>query len=1234
LDYAAQPQLTLYKRSSGISTSIIEDQFRIHHDPEDIRKVLSYSVGEIYFSKVKFFNVNSDSKSLDKQLTTNAYIIVENAESNTQYILSITIDFNLFVKSTILSSLDEIKLHIADANGDYLFHADQQYYLNNDLKNNLIFDNPAFSTHIADNTYNLFFEKFSINGSVYPAHYSILNLSEHGFEHPLRLLLLYDDPHHLAELNQLRNKFILLGFLFSLISSVIFLVLVHYLLRPLNVLTKTIGEYYRSNDISALPVNSKDEIGQLARSFHNLLKNLQSQKDEINRTRHYLDGITNKAPVMLAYVDKFETYRFVNFYHEQWMGLPQANFIGLCLADVMSEHDYKDIKPYINKVLLGETVNFQKEWRNSEGQTKYTNCTFTPEFNNSGLVNGFYTCIEDITQTKQDALEIEKLSHRIDFALEAPGIGIWDYDLISDKFIWDERMFNIYQVPPEYFEPTFETWLSRIHPDDENNVRALMDDCMISGEDFITEFRIFLPGESVRWIALHGRFIIGRNNSFSRMIGTNVDITSRKKLMIEREEALNKAEESANLKSEFLASMSHEIRTPMNGVLGMLGLLERTDLNKQQQHYARLAHGSAESLLEIINDILDFSKVEAGKMEIETIDFQLSNLIGEISESLGQKAQDKGLELVLDMTKISCTHIIGDPGRIRQIITNLLSNAIKFTDHGEIYLEVETIDRDSLYPELICRVRDTGIGIPQEKINTLFDSFSQVDASTTRKYGGTGLGLSIVKRLCELMGGYITVSSELGKGSEFTVTLKLQYSLNSIELLPPVDISSRKIVLVDDNQSQLTVLAKQLNNWGIETLALTNPDHLIDILHDIPVDTLAAVFIDSEMPSCSASDLGKRIREYRKFDTLHIIMMTKLSHPLTNNELKGSGFSSAFPKPITMNDLFNVFHLLADKTKTPESLGALNNPCLPAPSLLKTIKTDNKEHDYNEKGNVKDKIILAEKKNIDQSIATETSEAKHHSSILLVEDNIVNQEVALGILMGLGYKNIDIANNGVEALNQLNNSDKHYDIILMDCQMPEMDGYETTRLIRAGKAPNPQIPIVAMTANAMKGDREKCLAAGMSAYTSKPIDPERLQAALDEWVSESQKQGSVKASSQETLADPIVSDDIWDEKGFMKRIMNNEKIAEKLIDVFMKDTPQTIDQLEHAIDDRRVEDAGKLAHKLKGSVSNLGGIQLAEVAKNIEQAGKNMDLDEVKLLWPNVRPNFENLKAQIERRSD
>jgi CheY-like chemotaxis protein/HPt (histidine-containing phosphotransfer) domain-containing protein len=307
---------------------------------------------------------------------------------------------------------------------------------------------------------------------------------------------------------------------------------------------------------------------------------------------------------------------------------------------------------------------------------------------------------------------------------------------------------------------------------------------------------------------------------------------------------------------------------------------------------------------------------------------------------------------------------------------------------------------------------------------------------------------------------------------------------------------------------------------------------------------------------------------------------------------------------------------------------------LPAPSLLKTIKTDNKEHDYNEKGNVKDKIILAEKKNIDQSIATETSEAKHHSSILLVEDNIVNQEVALGILMGLGYKNIDIANNGVEALNQLNNSDKHYDIILMDCQMPEMDGYETTRLIRAGKAPNPQIPIVAMTANAMKGDREKCLAAGMSAYTSKPIDPERLQAALDEWVSESQKQGSVKASSQETLADPIVSDDIWDEKGFMKRIMNNEKIAEKLIDVFMKDTPQTIDQLEHAIDDSRVGDAGKLAHKLKGSVSNLGGIQLAEVAKNIEQAGKNMDLDEVKLLWPNVRPNFENLKAQIERRSD
>jgi signal transduction histidine kinase/CheY-like chemotaxis protein/HPt (histidine-containing phosphotransfer) domain-containing protein len=1226
------PAFSLVKKSRGLNEIILEDIEFSYHETADIKNVLNYSPGEVFFSDVDFKLDRLDSVVDEKELYINSYVAIHDKVTlNTKYILSISVDFNRFVTSSILNNIENIKFILMNEWGEYLFHPERKYYVGGDEKkrNNIIYDHPEFESLINNNDQYRYFKRFSFEELVYPGYYSVINLSEYGFEKPLRLLLLYDDPQLAKELDFVKSNFISMGIVFAILSFVALLCIVNYLLKPLTKFSETIANYGSNQKFDNLPVESKDEIGVLARSFHVLLKDIERQKIELNRTRHYLDGITNKAPVHLSYVDKYQTYRFVNHCYEITSGMPQSSFIGLCIKDVVGPVIYQKIQPYINRALSGEVVNFELEIEDRFNKNIYNSYTFTPEIDVDENVIGFYVCVEDITQIKRATHEVQELSYRMEFALEAPGIGVWDYDLCSDKLLWDERMYHIYQLSDKDFKGTFESWMDCLHPDDVENIHSLMDQSIVTGEDFVNEFRIIWPNGQIRWVAVHGRFIKDENDNFVRMIGTNVDFTLRKKLMLEREEALIKAEESAQLKSEFLASMSHEIRTPMNGVLGMLGLLQRTDLNKQQNHYAKLAHGSAEALLDIINDILDFSKVEAGKIELEKIDFNLSDLLGDIAESFGQVAQEKGIELILDMTEVDTKSVIGDPGRIRQIITNLLSNAVKFTDKGEILIQVELIDRDSLYPELICRVRDTGIGIPENKLDALFDSFSQVDASTTRKYGGTGLGLAIVKQLCELMGGTISVNSKLGEGSEFLVNLKLHYCQNSTRLLPPVDISPATIVIIDNNETHRQVLAKQLQSWGIETVEIANGHSTIKELDQLNTTTLKAIFINSHMSGLSGEALGREIREHKRFEPIHLVMMTTLSHQVTNTQLRQAGFTSSFPKPATMNDLFSTFTLLSNADKPSQSLCAINTD---SKDKNLSVTTNDNDRDENEK------VILVESTNpVSASLDVDTT-CFSNAKLLLVDDNTVNQEVALGILSGLGITNVEVAFNGVEALKKLNQAHANYSIVLMDCQMPEMDGYEATHQIRMGKVSNSEIPIIAMTANAMKGDKEKCLSAGMNAYVSKPIDPDVLESVLRRWLGEPIEATANKISSESkaTLSDPVgegnAGEGVWDKQGFMKRIMNNQKIANKLIDVFKNDTPNTLNQLEYAISEEQAEEAGLLAHKLKGSVSNLGGIELAEIVKRIEEAGKSQDLSQVKSLWPSVRPNYQKLLSEIDNR--
>jgi len=686
-----------------------------------------------------------------------------------------------------------------------------------------------------------------------------------------------------------------------------------------------------------------------------------------------------------------------------------------------------------------------------------------------------------------------------------------------------------------------------------------------------------------------------QDGKITHYLGIQFDVTDQVKADQELLEAKKKAEESAQLKSEFLASMSHEIRTPMNGVIGMLGLLQRTSLSQKQHHYTELAESSAQSLLSLINDILDFSKVEAGKMELEMINFNLSKMMGEFVETMSQRTQEKGITLILDIVDIPYISIKSDPTRLRQILTNLVGNAIKFTEEGEIIIKAHLEKVAGTSSILHCTVSDTGIGIPASKIDNLFDSFSQVDASTTRKYGGTGLGLAIAKKLCLLMKGSISASSIPGKGSEFYFTIAIETDGPINNTQTAIDIKDIDILIVDKNVTERHVLKKQLLHWGASvTEASTAEEALISLENQHPTLTM----IDQKLPGMGSLMLAKMIRSIPKYNDIHLAIMAPLSERIDEISIEEHGFNITLPKPIIATNLLSSIKLLE---KNKQYLA--NNPSSHFMDNTPTLTSD-----------------------------TESLPKNLIKNILLVEDSSINQEVALGILNALGF-DADISNNGKEALEQLNKYPKdNYALILMDCQMPEMDGYETTENIRSGKTPNKDIPIIAMTANAIKGDKEKCLAAGMDDYISKPVDPERLQSCLSQWMPHTESTPTKEEASpiQYDHEETIHHEEIWDEDGFMKRVMNNEKIAEKLIHLFSEDTPKTIEELERAIKEKEIEKIGRTAHKLKGSAGNLGGVQLASIFQKIEAASNENKIEDSEELWQYVTPAYNTLLNAIK----
>lgn len=925
-----------------------------------------------------------------------------------------------------------------------------------------------------------------------------------------------------------------------------------------------------------------------------LERKIMEQKLKLSQIK--LQAILNHTSAMIYVMDMEGKFVLVNKQFEKLFRKNAVDIIGKKSSELFPyevssflEEDNERIIQLASSEAIEELLNFKDK------SVYYLSNKF-PLYNEEDIPYAVGVISTDITEIKRIHQSLHENEEQLSLALRSANAAVWSLDTKTYLLKYDDHFPQLFGMNVEAMPNQFDRFINILHPDDRVPVREKFITAMNEGDEFETEFRVVHDDGKTHYFALRGNVYRDTYYHPIKLTGVCWEITRYKETedelrnAIEREKQLVVIADEANrAKSTFLASMSHEIRTPLNGVLGMTNLVLDTKLNSEQREYVETIRVSGEILLSVINDILDFSKIESGRMELENMDFDIHSLIYETVEVTAVQVRNKGIAIGAHIDPSVPSWLSGDFPRIRQVLNNFLSNAAKFTEVGEISVRVKLVNESETKVKLLFEVIDTGIGIPEQAIPYIFQPFMQEDSSTSRRYGGTGLGLAISKRLVELMGGEIGVVSYPERGSRFWCTLELLkckgiVSLPSYEV--PSELSDARILCVDDNAINREIVQHSLDALKIHCDVATNAAEGISMLkHQFSINKpYSLALIDHKMPGMDGIEMIQIMRQLPETKNVPVIILSSLGSTFSIDELKKLKISTYLSKPIRQSKLFDIIKAVILEMKG---------------------KTDTIE------------------KEVQEVFSFEV--AKKKLNILLAEDNVINQQVALKILSRLGYE-ADVVVNGYEVLNAMQK--KSYDLILMDCQMPEMDGYSATEEIRKlEKKTGKHIIIIAMTAHALKGDKEKCIASGMDDYITKPFDPKVLSVLIEKQFSSLDKTATVselnsvpQAESEEENMISIDMDRLHDIFG------ENEESITAFIQSFIESTNDLMHEIKEAIRSKNKDAAKSAFHRLKGSSGNSGMKKLHHLSKKAEEAVLASDWDEVNRYLGLIQPAFEELK--------
>ncbi|MBF0561487.1 MAG: response regulator, partial [Alphaproteobacteria bacterium] len=909
---------------------------------------------------------------------------------------------------------------------------------------------------------------------------------------------------------------------------------------------------------------------------------------------------------------------FVNPACAEMMGYTREELIGSHIH-TMTHHSHADGSIYpsencrvYNAISGRKGVHVSNEvfWR-KDGTSFAVAYSAFPILRDGVAVGGVVNFV-DISDRIRTEETMRTNQERLNLAQSVGRIGTFDHDFSTNQSVWSDELLNIYKLPREHANMSISRWLEYVHPEDRWRVKEQVRHSMTTGK-LAAEWRIVRPsiggkpGE-VRWIQAKAKVFTDYWGKPLRVVGINMDITSRKQVEAALVEAKQVAEQASRTKSEFLANMSHEIRTPMNAVIGMLYLLQQTPLNDKQKDYINKIDTAAHSLLVIINDILDFSKIEAGKLDLESTEFRLSDVLVRLADMVNAAARQKNIELAIVSAPDVPNCLIGDPARLGQILLNLSNNAVKFTEQGSVVVSVTAGEVEGDMVALRFVVRDTGIGMTPEQTQKLFQAFTQADSSTTRKYGGTGLGLAISKQLVEMMGGTIGVTSQFGRGSEFAFTVRFGICIEAerVPVLPIRDIAAMRALVVDDFEVARASLCAMLRGFGLKVTEVDGGRAALQEMvragdaGEAPYDL---VMLDWKMPEMNGVDVAQHIRANAGIGgTPLIIMVTAYGRDEVMSATRSLRIDGVLIKPVSP---FIVLETLYS------ALGIKGGP-----------------------------QIVPGAKRLGAKRRHKTLAGRH---ILLVEDNAINQEVARSILEGEGAK-VDLAVNGAEAVSFIGTSGADIDAVLMDLQMPVMDGYEAARRIRRLPA-YADLPIIAMTANAMAQDRQQCLRMGMNDHVSKPIDVAQLLDRLNQWM---KPRAGVKSAIERVDVEGAVdgtappgesgaADGIpanlpgIDVDAALGRLQGDVKLLRRLLRGFADTNAGTAKRIRQALDDDNLAEAQRLAHTLKGTAGNLGAMDLFRAAEVFDGTLKRRQQDRFAEHFAILRDRLSEVLRSLEQ---